>query len=188
MLCENQAGVTVHSLPSAPLIAALAANGRLCSLRDWEQIENEAEVHRILRQIESSTRFNVYQRADLYECVYPGYPGDREFYLRQGSVGRVLYLGTGTGRIFGPMARQNRDAIGIDNSAEMMAVLRERFADLPDHQLLLGDASRIDLPAAHFDIVLAPYSFLQVVPPHLSHARTERGRAIPPFSEISEKS
>ena len=134
------------------------------SLRDWDQIENEAEVSRVLRRIQIAKRFNVYQRVDLYERVYPGYPGDREFYAARGATGRVLYLGSGTGRIFGLIARQNPDAVGIDNSAEMMTVLRQRFADIPDHQLLLGDACRTELPTAHFDTVLAPYSFLQVVP------------------------
>lgn len=132
---------------------------------DWDQIENPAAVREILADLQTKTRREVYQCAELYDLAYPGYPGDRDYYLEQGRHGRVLYLGVGTGRLFCPLAEANPQTVGIDNSAPMLRRLRQRSPGLHADQLIEADATEAELPAGQFDTVLAPYSFLQVIPP-----------------------
>jgi len=105
----------------------------------------------------------VWHCAEQYELAYPGYEGDRDYYLEKGKNGRVLYLGVGTGRIFGKMAEQNPAAVGLDSSPEMLDLLRRKFSRLTDRQLMLADAVNAPLSANQFDTIVAPYSFLQVV-------------------------
>ena len=132
---------------------------------NWEQIEDPEEVQQVLDDLQGKCRGQVYECAELYDLAYPGYPGDRDYYLEQGRSGRVLYLGVGTGRLFCPLARTNPQAVGIDLSGPMLARLRAKCPDLKPGQLLQGDAATAPLPAEQFDTVLAPYSFLQVIPP-----------------------
>jgi SAM-dependent methyltransferase len=146
------------SSASAPALATAAH-----SPKGWEQIEDPDEVARILEKTRQATRFDVYRCAELYELAYPGYEGDRDFYLEQGRAGRVLYLGAGAGRIFGSIAEQNPAALGLDNSPEMLDLLRRRHPGVARGQMLLADAVQAPLPEAEFDTVIAPYSFLQVV-------------------------
>ena len=140
----------------------MTANG---SPKRWDQIEDPVEVRRILGRIQATTRYDVYQCAELYELAYPGYEGDADYYLKKGGRGRVLYLGVGTGRIFSRLARENPEAIGIDNSPEMLGLLHRRHPQIAAKQAILADAVTAELPEAEFDSVLAPYSFLQVVEP-----------------------
>ncbi len=101
---------------------------RACALAghcpsDWEQIDDDREVERVLGRLRDTTRTAVYECPELYELAYPGYPGDREYYLSKTQAGDVLYLGVGTGRIFLPMAAQNPHALGVESSSDMCRVL-----------------------------------------------------------------
>lgn len=98
----------------------------------------------------------------MYELAYPGYPGDASFYIARGRSGRVLYLGVGTGRIFGPLANLNQNAFGVESSEEMHRLFRRRY---PNHADLIFNCDACDLSSVGdcFDTILAPYSFLQVV-------------------------
>ncbi|MFA6038708.1 MAG: methyltransferase domain-containing protein [Candidatus Peribacteraceae bacterium] len=133
------------------------------SLREWGQIEDPGEVQRVLDRIQATTHLDVYKCAELYELAYPGYEGDLDYYLEKGVNGHVLYLGVGAGRIFSHLAQENPDAIGIDNSPEMLELLRRRHPHVQNRQVMLADAVTEQFPESHFDSVVAPYSFLQVV-------------------------
>ncbi|MCK5862303.1 MAG: class I SAM-dependent methyltransferase [Candidatus Hydrogenedentes bacterium] len=66
--------------------------------------------------------------AAYYDLIHKGLPGEAEFYLGQ-AVKRqvaVLEIGCGTGRITIPLAMSGIAVTGLDNSAEMLAVCREK--------------------------------------------------------------
>jgi SAM-dependent methyltransferase len=130
---------------------------------DWDQIEDEREVSRVLAEIARATRLDVFRCAELYELAYPGYAGDSEFYVNQTRRGRVLYLGVGAGRIFSRIAQANPAAIGIEKSPEMLSLYRSRYPRQTEGRVMLADAAAAELPAESCDTVVAPYSFLQVI-------------------------
>ena len=68
--------------------------------------------------------------AAYYDLVHKGLPGEAEFYLGQAVKrgGPVLEVGCGTGRIAISMAMSGLDVTGIDNSAGMLALCREKMA------------------------------------------------------------
>jgi ubiquinone/menaquinone biosynthesis C-methylase UbiE len=68
--------------------------------------------------------------------------------------GKILDVGTGTGRISVPLLRLGADVIGIDLSLNMMGKLREKY--LTAH-LVQADASRLPFAAHHFDAVLTTH-------------------------------
>ena len=131
-------------------------------MRDWGQIEDESEIANVLRKIQTTPAFDVYTCAEDYELAYPGYNGDKIFYLEKANTGRVLYLGVGAGRIFGEIAKWNSEAIGVDNSAEMLELLRRNCPHIKKGQLVFADALDGSFINHQFDVIVAPYSFLQI--------------------------
>ena len=80
------------------------------------------------------------------------------------SDGRVLELGSGTGRVLVPLARSGTSIIGVDISERMLARARRRVrrARLTSNaHLVRGDIRRLPFPDAHLRLVLAPYGILQ---------------------------
>jgi SAM-dependent methyltransferase len=71
----------------------------------------------------------------------------------------VLELGCGTGRVAIPMHDAGVDIVGVDIDAVMLAVARARHATV---RLACADARRFAF-ARPFDVVLAPYNFLQLL-------------------------
>ena len=77
---------------------------------------------------------------------------------------RLLEIGVGTG-----LTLQHYPAattvVGIDVSQDMLAVARQRAAELPDRsiELVLADGEQLDFPDASFDCVTLPY-VLSVTP------------------------
>ena len=78
--------------------------------------------------------------ARLYDPWSRSVTEDVSFYVGEAkhAGGPVVELGVGTGRIAVPIAAEGIDVIGVDSSAEMMAVCRERAE-------LAGVDARIDL-------------------------------------------
>lgn len=68
--------------------------------------------------------------------------------------GKILDVGTGTGRISVPLLHLGADVIGIDLSLNMMGKLREKY---PTAHLAQADASRLPFAAQHFDAVLTTH-------------------------------
>ena len=68
--------------------------------------------------------------------------------------GRILDVGTGTGRISVPLLRLGADVIGVDLSLNMMGKLREKYRAA---HLTQADASRLPFASQHFDAVLTTH-------------------------------
>lgn len=76
--------------------------------------------------------------------------------LGEGSLGTLLDIGTGTGRIAELLAPQSRRVTGLDKSPEMLRLARTRLQDLPAEALDLvqGDFTALPFDAASFDTVV----------------------------------
>ncbi len=68
-----------------------------------------------------------------------------------GLGGRLLDVGTGTGRISVPLLEAGADLVGCDLSAAMLGRLQEKQ---PAARILQADATRLPFPTDHFDVVL----------------------------------
>ncbi len=99
--------------------------------------------------------------ARLYDPWSASVTEDVSFYVDYGRrAGRVLELGVGTGRIAVPTAAAGAAVVGIDASAGMLAVARER-AELAgvDLDLRLGDMRDPPVDGA-FPLVTVPFRSL----------------------------
>lgn len=76
----------------------------------------------------------------------------------------ILEVGVGTGLVLGQYPSTSA-IVGIDISDEMLAIARDRAAQLPDHDIKLFamDAETMDFPDGYFDCVAIPY-VLSVTP------------------------
>jgi SAM-dependent methyltransferase len=102
-------------------------------------------------------------RALFYDHVATGLRGDVAFYVAEAvaSGSSVLELGCGTGRILIPVAEAGVDVVGLDASADMLAIAREKLAaSRPDAQrrarLMHGDMRDFELGQS-FALVTIPY-------------------------------
>ena len=99
--------------------------------------------------------------------------------------GRVLELGCGTGRVTMPLARAGVRIVGVDRSAQMLAVARRRLRGSrhASHvRLVRGDIRALPFRPASFNAVLAPYGVLQSLlrERDLSAALVSVGRVLEP--------
>ncbi len=71
-------------------------------------------------------------------------------------LGRVLDIGTGTGRIAHLLLPESEHVVGLDRSPEMLRLARARLQDLPADrwELLQGDFVALPHPPASFDTVV----------------------------------
>lgn len=71
-------------------------------------------------------------------------------------LGRLLDIGTGTGRIAELLAGRADHVVGLDRSPEMLRLARARLQNLPSEmwELTQGDFSALPFPAASFDTVV----------------------------------
>lgn len=107
--------------------------------------------------------------ASYYDLVHPGLPGEDVFYagnaLRRG--GRVLELGCGTGRIAIPMAMSGLHVTGLDSSAAMLRVCREKMnavAPLAGTlELVQGDMRVFAFDDTFDTIILAYRTFMHLL-------------------------
>jgi ubiquinone/menaquinone biosynthesis C-methylase UbiE len=99
--------------------------------------------------------------APFYDLDFEDFHDDASFYLRLSDIHgpRVLELGCGTGRISVPLAQAGAKVTGVDVSASMLAVARERAGDLPV-RWTVGDLRTLRL-RGRFDVVCAPLGTLQ---------------------------
>lgn len=76
--------------------------------------------------------------------------------LGQGGLGRILDVGTGTGRMAELLARQADHVTALDKSPEMLRLARTRLQDLPAGkvELVQGDFLSLPFADASFDTVL----------------------------------
>jgi len=75
--------------------------------------------------------------------------------------GKILDVGTGTGRISVPLLQLGADVMGVDLSLNMMTKLREKY---PSPRLAQADASRLPFRSQQFDAVLTMHVMHLVAP------------------------
>lgn len=104
-------------------------------------------------------------------------------------LGRVLDIGTGTGRMIELFGAKAAHFVALDNSAEMLRLARAKLASLPDSAIIqahtecvLGDFNRLGFADGSFDTVL----FHQVL--HYAqtpdHAIAEAARVLAPGGRL----
>lgn len=103
------------------------------------------------------------ERALFYDHVATGVEGDVAFYVAEAlaSGSPVLELGCGTGRILIPVVEAGVEVVGLDASADMLAVARSKLATCPPDvqrraRLVHGDMREFEL-AQSFSLVTIPY-------------------------------
>jgi ubiquinone/menaquinone biosynthesis C-methylase UbiE len=81
--------------------------------------------------------------------------------LRKQSLGRVLDIGTGTGRMIEMFAGQADRFVALDNSVEMLRLARAKLAGLPEAavvqahtEIVLGDFNLLPFENGSFDTIL----------------------------------
>lgn len=107
--------------------------------------------------------------ASLYDWVYAWKLDDIPFYVDEAkrSMGSVLELGCGTGRITIPMAQAGIDVVGLDISGKMLQVARQKARAVRpidgDITWVRGDMCKFSLNQK-FDLVVIPYrGFLSIL-------------------------
>jgi SAM-dependent methyltransferase len=103
------------------------------------------------------------ERALFYDHVATGVEGDVAFYVAEAvaSGSPVLELGCGTGRILIPTVERGVDVVGLDASADMLAIARAKLAACPPDvrhraRLVHGDMRDFELSQS-FSLVTIPY-------------------------------
>ncbi|MFO1239078.1 MAG: metalloregulator ArsR/SmtB family transcription factor [Sphingomonadaceae bacterium] len=76
--------------------------------------------------------------------------------LAEAPVGRLVDVGTGTGRMIELFGSAAMKAIGIDRSPEMLRLARAKLSalDLPNWELRQGDLAALPVPDGHADTVI----------------------------------
>lgn len=78
-----------------------------------------------------------------------------------GPAGRILDVGTGTGRVSIPLLDAGADLVGCDLSSAMLGRLQ---AKLPGARILQADGSRLPFPGSQFDAVLTVHVLHLIAP------------------------
>lgn len=96
--------------------------------------------------------------------------------LARRTGGRVLELGSGTGRLTVPLHRNGIPVVGVDRTEEMLRRVgpRARRARTSMPPVSLGDVTRLPFADASFKLVMAPYGLLQSLLSDALLARTLR--------------
>jgi len=106
--------------------------------------------------------------AEFYDHVVP-YRNreDVDFYIQEAKTasGPVLEVGCGTGRILLPVARARIQAVGLDLSAEMLSVLREKLSKEPPEvqrriRIENADMRKFDL-GERYPLITVPFRAFQ---------------------------
>lgn len=98
-----------------------------------------------------------YTRADLYDLLFRSYAADLDFYLgiAREAGGPALDVGCGTGRVLLRALEAGLDMDGLDDSAEMLARLRENAAARGlAPRVTQGDMRAFTLPRRYASILI----------------------------------
>ncbi len=98
--------------------------------------------------------------ARFYDVIYGSLRTgvDHDYYLHAAQVaeGPVLEVGVGTGRLLVDMLRNGVDGYGIDISATMIDVLKNRLEESDRHRVGVQDVRRLALDRT-FRLIVAPF-------------------------------
>jgi demethylmenaquinone methyltransferase/2-methoxy-6-polyprenyl-1,4-benzoquinol methylase len=88
--------------------------------------------------------------------------------------GRVLDVATGTGLVAAELVRRGFHVTGLDQSPEMLAIARRRFAGNAQFELVEGSAESLPFPDAAFDHLTVTYLLRYVDDPQATLAELAR--------------
>lgn len=110
--------------------------------------------------------------ATYYDYCFTGLTGDVQFYLEEARKANtpVLEIGCGTGRVLLPIAQAGVPIVGLDRSATMLQVLRQKLAKLSPETQARVELAEEDMRAfalgKQFDLITIPYrAFLHLLTP-----------------------
>ncbi|QND54226.1 class I SAM-dependent methyltransferase [Phyllobacterium sp. 628] len=117
-------------------------------------------------------------RADFYDAELKRHNAHLHAAANVGIRDRVLDIGCGAGQTTREAARAavEGDAIGVDTSAEILEVARQRSsqAELRNVAFELGDAQRHAFPAAGFDLCISRFGVMFFADPAAAFANIAR--------------
>jgi ubiquinone/menaquinone biosynthesis C-methylase UbiE len=98
--------------------------------------------------------------AQTYDDSVPDWPGEMDFYREMAARakshgGTVLEIACGTGRVAIRLAQDGVNVVGLDLSAKMLAVARQKSAGLQNMRWVQGDMRSFELGEA-FELVIIP--------------------------------
>jgi demethylmenaquinone methyltransferase / 2-methoxy-6-polyprenyl-1,4-benzoquinol methylase len=98
---------------------------------------------------------------------------------------RVLDVATGTGLVAGELARSGCSVVGVDQSPEMLAAARRRFAGAAGErvELIEGHAEELPFASASFDALTFTYLLRYVADP--SATMRELARVVRPGGRVA---
>lgn len=106
---------------------------------------------------------------NLYDFLYLGLPGEKEFYVQESLnySSPILEIGCGTGRITIPIAQAGADIVGIDNSEGLLSVANDKInkiKNIPGSiELINADMRNFSLNKK-FNLIIIPYrAFLHML-------------------------
>jgi SAM-dependent methyltransferase len=105
----------------------------------------------------------------FYDIAVPDWPGEIDFYrgmaaeLEPGAS--ILEIGCGTGRVALQLAAEGLPLVGMDVSASMLAMARQKGRDLPNLRWLEGDMRAFDLGERFALIIIPGHSFQFMLTP-----------------------
>lgn len=124
--------------------------------------------------------------AQTYDVSVHDWPGEIDFYRALASEahsrGRgVLELACGTGRVAIRLAKRGVEVVGLDLSAAMLKVAREKSAALSTIRLVQGDMRSFDLGQAFGLVIIPGHSFQNLLTPadQVACCRSIRRHLIP---------
>ncbi|MBI1886509.1 MAG: methyltransferase domain-containing protein [Chloroflexi bacterium] len=105
--------------------------------------------------------------AARYDLAVPLRRGEVDFYLELAREAeerglRTLEVACGTGRVLIPLAQQGVRAVGVDNSAAMLALARDKGAGLKTVDWVEGDMRSFDL-GEQFGLAIIPAGSFQLL-------------------------
>ncbi len=106
--------------------------------------------------------------AETYDTVVPDWPGEIDFYrgLAAESMAKgqaVLEIACGTGRVAIRLAQDGVDVVGLDLSAAMLAVAREKSREMSNVRWVEGDMRAFDLGEAFGLVIIPGHSFQNIL-------------------------
>jgi ubiquinone/menaquinone biosynthesis C-methylase UbiE len=119
-----------------------------------------------MNQIASGRAREFY--AQTYDAVVPDWPGEIDFYQELAAQARsngrsVLELGCGTGRVAIRLARRGVDVVGLDLSAAMLDVAREKSAGMGNVRWVQRDMTSFELGETFGLVIIPGHAFQNVL-------------------------
>ncbi len=103
-----------------------------------------------------------------YDEVRPDYPKElvNDVIVISGvlSGGRILEIGTGTGKATRPFAERGYEITALDISEEQMAIAQRNLSQFSIIKYIVSAFEQTDLPANSFDLVFAAQTFHWIDP------------------------